>query len=91
MGDGRAGSRCPRKADGLEITEVVDGYVVYQADRDRVHYLNRTALVVLELCTGDNDAAEITAFVQEAFSLAESPSVEIGACLAQLRHERLVA
>jgi hypothetical protein len=80
----------PRKADALEVNEVVDGYVVYQHDRDRVHYLNRTAVIVLELCTGHNDAAAITSFVQQAFELSEPPEEEIEACLAQLRREQLV-
>jgi hypothetical protein len=88
---GHLGSRCPRKADGLEVNEVVDGYVVYQPARDRVHYLNRTAVVVLELCTGSNDAAAITGFVQEAFELAEPPTAEIVACLVQLQTEQLIA
>jgi hypothetical protein len=88
--DGHASSRRPRKADDLEVNEVVDGYVVYQPALDRVHYLNRTAVIVLELCTGDNDAAAIAAFVQDAFDLPEQPTVEVGACLGQLQHEQLV-
>jgi hypothetical protein len=33
----------PRTIDGLEINEVRDGLIVYDATRDRVHYLNATA------------------------------------------------
>ena len=28
------------QARNLEVHEVPDGYIVYQADQDRVHYLN---------------------------------------------------
>ncbi len=90
MDDGHLTSRRPRKADDLEVSEVVDGYVVYQPALDRVHYLNRTAVIVLELCTGDNDAAVIATFVQEAFNLPEPPTTEVGVCLKQLQHEQLV-
>jgi Coenzyme PQQ synthesis protein D (PqqD) len=90
VSEGEAEFNNPRKADDLEVSEVVDGYVVYQPSRDRVHYLNRTALIVLELCTGDNDTADITAVVQEAFDLSDPPAAEIEACLAQLRLESLV-
>jgi hypothetical protein len=33
----------PRRAAGVELSEVTDGFLVYQPDRDRVHYLNPTA------------------------------------------------
>jgi hypothetical protein len=90
VSDRPAGLDNPRKADDLEVSEVVDGYVVYQPARDRVHYLNRTALIVLELCTGAHDPGQITAAVQEAFDLPEPPTAEVDACLAQLRSESLV-
>src|SRR5439155_6925151 len=45
----------PVRVDDLEINFVGDGYVVYHPARDRMHSLNHTAAVVLELCTGAND------------------------------------
>ena len=89
--DGQTGSWCPSKADDLEVNEVVDGYVVYQPALDRVHYLNGTAVLVLELCTGENDAATIATFVQQAFELAQPPESEVDACLTQLQQEQLIA
>jgi hypothetical protein len=88
---GPDGTQHPLKAPDLEVSEVVDGYVVYQPARDRVHYLNRTAVVVLELCTGEHTVDAITALVQDAFDLPEPPTAEISACLAQLQQEQLVA
>jgi hypothetical protein len=37
----------PVAAPDLEINAVSDGYVVYQPGRDRVHYLNQTAALLL--------------------------------------------
>jgi hypothetical protein len=72
-----------------EVDEVEDGFVVYQPDRNRVHYLNRTAALVLELCTGRLTTAEIAAVVQQAFDLSESPLGDVEAILAKLRAEAL--
>ena len=49
----------PRQADGLDITEVDDGLVVFEPTNRRVHHLNVTATLVFELCTGENDLDEI--------------------------------
>jgi Coenzyme PQQ synthesis protein D (PqqD) len=81
----------PRKAADLEINEMADGHVVYQESRDRVHYLNHTAAVVLEFCTGENEVDEIVRLLQAAYELPEPPQAEIVECLEQLRTEGLVA
>src|SRR4029450_1449168 len=41
-----------RRAEGLELREVSDGFVVYDARQDRLHYLNLTATMLLECCDG---------------------------------------
>lgn len=81
----------PRRADGLEVNEVADGFVVYQPSRDRVHYLNHTAALVLELCTGENARADIDRAVQAAYDLPEPPVAELDACFTQLVEEELVS
>jgi hypothetical protein len=45
------------RAEGLDVDEVSDGYVIYQTGSDRVHYLNKTAAIVFELCDGAASAA----------------------------------
>lgn len=82
---------CPKTAAGLEINQVADGYVVYQRANDRVHYLNQTATIVLELCNGRNDADQIASLLRSAYGLAEDPAAEVANCLAQLRREGLIA
>ena len=81
----------PRHVEGVEINRVADGYVVYQPARDRVHYLNQTATIVLELCNGKNDAAKIASLLQSAYELPDLPLEEVTGCLGQLRAEGLIA
>jgi hypothetical protein len=81
----------PAKAPDVEVNVVADGYVVYHAARDRVHYLNHTAAVVLELCDGDRDRAAIARLVQRAYDLPEPPEREVTECLGQLGEEGLIA
>lgn len=83
--------RRPRRADGLEPHEVDDGLVVYQAATGRVHYLNPTASVVFELCTGDHTETEIAALVGAAWDLPEPPHEEVQRCIEQLRAEGVIA
>jgi len=81
---------CPRVSDGIEINKVADGYIVYQPDRDRVHYLNQTAVLVLELCDGNTRAGELPGLIRAAYQLADPPTDEVSECLAKLLEEGLV-
>ena len=83
-------TECPKHAEGVEIYQVADGYVVYQPARDRVHYLNQTATIVLELCNGKNDTAKIASLLQSAYELPATPLEEVTGCLSQLRAEGLI-
>jgi hypothetical protein len=84
-------SELPKLVSGVEINKVADGYIIYQPSRDRVHYLNHTATIVLELCNGKNSPAEIAGLLQSAYELPEPPEAEVAACLQQLTSEGLVA
>ena len=81
-----------KRADDIEIeiNEVEDGYVIYQSDKDRVHYLNHSAVLVLESCTGNNSVNEIVEIVQQAFELVESPEKGVKECLDSLVEEGLI-
>jgi hypothetical protein len=79
----------PKKCDGLEIDEVEDGFVIYQPDRDRVHYLNPTANLILELCDGSLTAAQIAELIAQTFDLAAPPGQEVEEALAKLEAEGL--
>ena len=76
--------------EGLDVNEVKDGLIVYEPNRDRVHYLNGTAAVVFLFCDGTNDADTIAELVAKAYDLDEAPGDEVADCVAQLRSEGLV-
>jgi hypothetical protein len=80
----------PKLTNDIEINQVEDGYIIYQADLDRVHYLNKTAVLILEACTGKNEVEAIERIVQEAFGLAEAPKKEVEECLINLSREGLI-
>jgi PqqD family protein of HPr-rel-A system len=78
------------QVDDIELVEVADGFVVYHPARDRVHFFNHTAAIVLELCDGTKNDAEITSVVQRCYELPDRPEAEVAQCLDQLREEGLV-
>ena len=80
----------PQRTSGIEIKEVDDGFVIHEPGRDRLHYLNHTAVVVLELCTGAHTAARIAQLVQAAYALPAPPDAEVALVLDQLRDEGLI-
>jgi hypothetical protein len=81
------GAERPEPAGGLDVHEVEDGFVVFDASTDRVHYLNPTATVVFSLCDGTRTADEVAALVQSAWELDTPPVDDVVACIAQLRDE----
>jgi len=83
-------NKLPKMVDNIEINLVEDGYIIYQSDEDRVHYLNNTAVVVLECCTGENSVEKIENVLQEAFGLPEVPKKEVSDCLKTLFKEGLI-
>jgi Coenzyme PQQ synthesis protein D (PqqD) len=80
----------PRRVDGLEITPVEDGFMIYQPDKDRVHYLNHTAVLVLELSDGRRVPKEIAALLQQAYKLNKLPLKEVDEALATMTAEGLL-
>ena len=80
----------PARVNDIDLVEVTDGFVVYHPARDRVHFFNHTAAVVLELCDGTKSDAEIANLVQRCYELPAPPQTEITDCVARLRDEGLV-
>ena len=78
------------RAEGLDVNEVPDGYVIYQTKADRVHYLNKIAAIVFELCDGARGADDIIARVSKMFELEGTADGEIEACVQSLLKEGLV-
>ena len=79
-----------RQVDGLEISQMPDGWVIYQQKTDRVHYLNPTAALVFELCNGRHTVADMEKILSQAFALSAPKTDEVCACLSKLVDEGLV-
>jgi hypothetical protein len=80
----------PRRAPGVELSEVTDGFLVYQPGNDRVHYLNPTAALLVEICDGSLRAMDLPPLLAAAFSLAAAPREEVASCLLKLLGEGLM-
>jgi Coenzyme PQQ synthesis protein D (PqqD) len=78
------------QASNLEVHEVPDGYIVYQKERDRVHYLNKTAAVIFEFCDGTRQPLDIVKQVAKIYALDPTAYDEIRAALDSLVQEGLV-
>jgi hypothetical protein len=77
----------PAPTDGLDVHEVEDGFVVFDAATDRVHYLNPTASVVFSLCDGTRTTDQVAELVRSAWELDAAPVDDVVACITQLRDE----
>jgi len=79
-----------RKAEGLDRSEMDDGYLIYDRQNDRVHLLNPTAAIVFEFCDGAHTAAQIALYLEEAFKLSEPQLSTVGDCLSSLESQGLI-
>lgn len=80
----------PSAAEGLEVTAVEDGLVVYDPERDRVHYLNATAAVVFTFCDGARDRQSVVEGVTRVLGPDAVSHHDVEACIAQLEGERVL-
>jgi hypothetical protein len=81
---------CAKKIEGLEVQVIGDRVVVYEMLGRRLHYLNPTAALLLELCDGNRSTEEIARLVQEAYGLEEAPVDDVVKGLAALRKSAIV-
>jgi hypothetical protein len=79
-----------RKVDGMDQSEVIDGFIVYDRVKDRVHFLNATAVIVRELCDGAWTVRDIAAYIEKAFNLSEPPVRSVRNCLSAFLSEGLI-
>lgn len=79
-----------QQAEGVEVTQVGDGYILYRPDRARVHFVNHTAVLVLELCNGQTPADDIPDLLRQAYGLSTSPDEEVWQCLQSLYDEGII-
>ena len=67
-----------------------DGFIIYDASVDKVHFLNHTATFVLEYCNGQHSVDEIAEIMQDAWQMDEAPQQEVAALVEQLEKEKLL-
>lgn len=67
----------PCQAASLQIREEQEHYFVSGPSLAEEQRLNPTAIVILELCTGENSVPEIIRLVQEAYELPTAPEVAV--------------
>ncbi len=77
----------PRLQSGVEVHSVEDGCVVWVPATDQVHFLNDTAMHILELCDGNLHVNEI----QDEFGDAGEICFDVAAILRQFEAELIVA
>ncbi len=74
----------PQRHPGIEITPSADGYLAQHHESDSLTWLNRTAYLIFELCTGHNDTASIARALQDAFDLYDPPTQGVHETIGEL-------
>lgn len=82
--------KLPAARADLEVIASDEGFVVHDASREVVHYLNQTAAIVLSLCDGKRSIDEIGELIQGQFGLDEMPRDDVLDTLKKLEVEGLL-
>ena len=80
----------PKFLPEFDIIASDDGFVVHDANRDVVHYLNQTAAIVLSLCNGKRSTDQIAQLLKNQFGLGESPRDDVLESVTKFADEGLV-
>jgi hypothetical protein len=80
----------PKHLPDLDINPADEGYIIYQPEQDRIHYLNPTAVVILELCDGEKSISQITDLVRQAYGLPDVPAAQVEEAIEKMRLEGLL-
>jgi hypothetical protein len=79
-----------RRAAGVRFVVMDDGYLAFRGQVDRVHRLNESAALVLDLCNGARSLDRIAALVAEAYGLKTPPVADVRAVVARMARLDLV-
>ena len=80
----------PMRADDLDISLSEDGCIICRPGQDRLHFLNPTAVLILEFCNGARSTEAIAVLLQEAYNLPAPPVEDVRDVLQQLLAEGLL-
>ncbi len=81
----------PSRRPDVTVTPAADGYLARVPGTPSVSWLNRTAYLVMQLCTGANDPAAISRAVAQAFALSSPPHEAVRDTIADLVTAGLVS
>ena len=73
----------------FEVSQVPDGFVIYDEANEKVHYLNPSAAVMYMLCDGQRTEDEIISFIKDAYDLGDT-DLEFAAFFDDLEKAGLV-
>lgn len=80
----------PMHIDDLDISPAEDGYIIHLPEQDRVHFLNPTAVLILELCNGNSSVEEIIQMVKDVYQLEDAPDQIVKEAIARMKAEGLL-
>lgn len=80
----------PKLLPELEIIASDEGFIVHDALRDVVHYLNQTSALVLSLCTGDKTVSDIATVLKDHYDLDQAPEIDVSSVIEKFAAEGLV-
>jgi putative component of toxin-antitoxin plasmid stabilization module len=80
----------PKRVNGLDISAAEEGCIISRAGSDRIYFVNPTAALILELCTGESSVEQIADLVKQAYHLAQAPVEDTREALKQLEAEGLL-
>jgi len=83
-------TRNPEQYPNLKIFEADDGYIVYHRERDRVHFLNHTAVLLLELCNGKHSVSDMISILEKSYGLETPPEKEVADIISRFEQEGLI-
>ena len=80
----------PEQSTDLKIFDADDGYTVYHRERDTVHFLNHTAVLLLELCDGEHSIPEMVEILEKGYGLDNPPEKEVADIINSFEKEGLI-
>ena len=83
-------SRSYEQADCLEIHETEDGYAVHNSADGKIHFLNHTAVFLLELCDGQHSIDQVFSIFQEYFKEAQGSQDEVHKLFEEFMSQGLI-
>ena len=80
----------PKRVNNLDISAAEEGCIISRAGCDRIYFVNPTAALILELCTGESSTEQIAELVKQAYNLPQAPVEDTREVLKQLEAEGLL-